>query len=167
MVSYPGTVNGNQTVTGNQTVNGNATVKGTLNVSPGAVVNIGTTNLYDNAGNLQTDDYFVAPNGQSNATWTAFGVDPKALAAGSAGGGLAVKEGSNARMGTLTLNGATPVVVANTSVTANTRIFLTPQLAGGTPAHFWVSGRSAGVSFTVTGTAGDTSTVAYLLVEPY
>lgn len=83
-----------------------------------------------------------------------------------AGRGLIVREGSNARMGTLTLTGATPVVVANTSVTASTRIFLTANAPGGTPGHFWVSARTAGTSFSVTGTAGDTSTVAYLLVEP-
>lgn len=88
------------------------------------------------------------------------------LAIGTAGRGLQVKEGANARMGTLVLTGATPVVVANTSVTANTRIFLTANAPGGTPGHFWVSARSAGTSFSVTGTAGDTSTVAYLLVEP-
>ena len=86
--------------------------------------------------------------------------------AGTAGKGLQVKEGTNARMGVLTLNGATPVVVSNTSVTANTRIFLTANASGGTPAHFWVSARSAGASFSVTGTAGDTSVVAWLLIEP-
>lgn len=83
-----------------------------------------------------------------------------------AGKGLKIKEGSNARMGTLTLNGATPVVVSNTSVTANTRIFLTHNTPGGTPAFCWVSARSASTSFSVTGTASDTSTVAYVLVEP-
>lgn len=161
MVSYP------NSIPAGATAQGNLTVKGTLKVTPGAVVEVGTTNLYDNAGNLQTDDYFVVPNGQANTTWTAFGGDPKALAAGSAGGGVAIKEGSNARSGTLTLNGATPVVVPNTSITATTRIQLTHNVPGGTPAFAWVSARSAGVSFSVTGTAGDTSTLAYFLVEPY
>lgn len=83
-----------------------------------------------------------------------------------AGRGMIIKEGANARSGTLTLTGATPVVVANTTVTANTRIYLTANAPGGTPGHFWVSARSAGVSFSVTGTAGDTSTLAYFMVEP-
>jgi hypothetical protein len=82
------------------------------------------------------------------------------------GRGLRVKEGTNARMGLITLTGATPVVVATTKVTANSRIFLTAQATGGTPAYHWVSTRTAGTSFSVTGTAGDTSTVAWLLVEP-
>lgn len=85
----------------------------------------------------------------------------------TAGKGLQLKEGSNARMGTLTLNGATPVVVANTSVTADTRIFLTAQAPGGTPSGiYYVSARTPATSFSVTSVALDTSTVAYLLIEP-
>lgn len=82
------------------------------------------------------------------------------------GKGLQVKTGSNARFGTLTLNGATPVVVNNTSITADTGIFLTVKTVGGTPAFSWVSARSAGVSFSVTGTASDTSVLNWFLVEP-
>jgi hypothetical protein len=89
------------------------------------------------------------------------------LAAGLAGKGPRVKEGTNAKMGTLTLNGATAVTVPTTAVTASSRIFLTIQAPGGTPAGVaYVSGRTAGTSFTVKGTAGDTSTVAWLIVEP-
>ena len=89
------------------------------------------------------------------------------LIANTAGKGLKVKEGSNARMGTLTLNGATPVVVATTVITAASRIFMTTQSAnGGTPTFCYVSARSAGVSFTVQGVALDTSIVAWLIVEP-
>lgn len=74
--------------------------------------------------------------------------------------------GTNRRSGTFTLNGATPVVVANTLVTANTHIFLGVHTSAGTPAFCRVSARSAGVSFSVTGTASDTSVMSYLLVEP-
>ena len=89
------------------------------------------------------------------------------LVAGLAGKGLRVKEGTNAKMGTLTLNGATAVTVATTAVTASSRIFLTVQAPGGTPAGVaYVAGRTAGTSFTVKGVAGDTSTVAWLIVEP-
>lgn len=89
------------------------------------------------------------------------------LVAGLAGKGLRVKEGTNAKMGTLTLNGATAVSVATTAVTATSRIFLTVQAPGGTPAGIaYVSARTAGTSFSVKGVAGDTSTVAWLIVEP-
>lgn len=81
------------------------------------------------------------------------------------GNGLYIKEGANATMGTLTLNGTTGVVVSTTKVTANSRIFLTHNVTGGTPGFCYVDTRSAGTSFTVKGTAGDTSTVAWLIVE--
>lgn len=115
---------------------------------------------------LATPGFFAMGSGQSGGDYSVFGNNAKSLKVGSAGGGLSVAEGSNARMGTLVLTGATPVVVANTSITATTRVFLTANTPGGTPGHFWVSARTAGTSFSVTGTAGDTSTVAYLLVEP-
>lgn len=82
------------------------------------------------------------------------------------GKGLYVKEGANATMGTLTLNGTTGVVVNTTKVTANSRILMTHNVTGGTPGFCYVDSRVAGTSFTVKGTAGDTSTVAWMIVEP-
>jgi Pectate lyase superfamily protein len=85
----------------------------------------------------------------------------------NAGTGLKIAEGSNAKQGTLTLNGTTAVVVSNTSVTANSRIFLTIQLGSGTVGSPYVSARTAGTSFSVKSTAaGDTSTCAYEIIEP-
>jgi hypothetical protein len=70
-------------------------------------------------------------------------------------------------MGTFTLAGSTGYTVATTAVTANSRIFLTIQAPGGTPGGIaFVSGRTAGTSFTVKGASGDSSTVAWLIVEP-
>ncbi len=81
-------------------------------------------------------------------------------------GSLSVAEGSNAKQGTATLVAGT-VTVANTSVTANSRIFLTSQVDGGTPGFLRVSARVAATSFTITSSNGaDTSTVAYLITEP-
>lgn len=84
------------------------------------------------------------------------------------GAGLQIKEGSNCRQGTATLNGTTPVVVSNTSVTSSSRIFLTNNAASGSgPGVPYVSTRSANNSFTIKSTvAGDTSTVAYFITEP-
>lgn len=86
----------------------------------------------------------------------------------TAGQGLAVKEGSNAKQGTATLAAGT-VTVSNTSVTANSRIFLTAQSSGasGTPGALRVSARTAGTSFTITSSSTtDTSLVAYQIFEP-
>lgn len=84
----------------------------------------------------------------------------------TAGSGLSVAEGSNAKQGTAVLSGGTKVV-SNTAVTANSRIFLTSQVDGGTPGWLRVSARTAGTSFTITSSSGtDTSTVAYFITEP-
>lgn len=84
----------------------------------------------------------------------------------SAGTGLRVAEGANAKQGTAVLVAGT-VTVADTSVTANSRILLTSQADGGSPGFLRVSARVAGTSFTITSSnAADTSTVAYEIFEP-
>lgn len=79
-----------------------------------------------------------------------------------------IKEGANAAMGLATLSGGT-VVVSNTLVTANSRIFLTAQSLGTitVPVGYAISARSAGTSFTIlSGNVADTSTIAWEIKEP-
>lgn len=86
----------------------------------------------------------------------------------TAGKGVRVKEGSNAKQGVATLVLGT-VVVANTSVTANSRIFLTVQSLGTVtvPSALAVSARTASTSFTILASdLTDTSVVAYEIFEP-
>lgn len=84
----------------------------------------------------------------------------------AAGSGLRVAEGANAKQGVATLAAGT-VVVANTSVTANSRIMLTINTPGGTPGFLTVSARTPGTSFTILSSSGtDTSVVAYQIFEP-
>jgi hypothetical protein len=120
----------------------------------------------ESAGNLKTDSFLVANgSGQSNGTWTVWGADKKALRAGSAGGGLSVAEGANARLGVATLAGGT-VTVANTSVTATSRVFLTRATAGGTLGQLSYT-LVAGTSLTINSSSGsETSTVNWMIVEP-
>lgn len=127
----------------------------------------GTTNVLDDtAGGVVFNGYaFLANQLEVVGNITS---DTGNIIAGAAGKGLNVAEGSNARMGTTTLNGATDVVVNTTAVTANSRILLTIQAQGaGTTGSPFVRTRTAGTSFTIRSTgAGDTSTVAWLIVEP-
>ncbi len=59
------------------------------------------------------------------------------------------------------------VVISSSIVTANSRIFLTSNVDGGTPGFLRVSTRTAGTSFTITSSNGsDTSTVAWIIFEP-
>lgn len=81
------------------------------------------------------------------------------------GKGLQVKTGTNAKIGTATLAAGT-VTVANTSVTANSRIFVTSNTDGGTPGWLRVSAKTVNTSFVITSSsATDTSTVAWIIVE--
>lgn len=81
------------------------------------------------------------------------------------GGGFTWEEGGGSRLGTATLVAGT-ATVANGSVTADSRIFLTAQVNGVTGA-LRVSARSVGVSFTITSSNGaDAGLVAWMIMEP-
>lgn len=109
-----------------------------------------------------TDRIGVSTGGTSRWEFIANGD----LASQVAGGGLRIKEGSNAKMGVATLVGGT-VTVSNTNITTSTRIFLTHQNSSGTPGFVIVSARNAGTDFTITSSSGtDTSDIAWLLIEP-
>lgn len=83
----------------------------------------------------------------------------------TAGKGLKVKSGANARIGTAVLVAGT-ITVNNTSITANTRILLTCLTPGGTPGFLRVSAVVNGTSFTIlSSNAADTSTVSWYLIE--
>ncbi|MFE7237177.1 hypothetical protein [Streptomyces sp. NPDC057580] len=129
--------------------NSSGTFGSTLKLAAAAQLTIGAdVNVYRQAANvLATDDDF---------------------AIAVVGKGLRVKEGTNAKMGTATLNGTTAVVVSTTAVTANSRIQLTIQTPNaGTAGSAYVSARTAGTSFSIKSTnAADVSTVAWMLVEP-
>jgi colanic acid biosynthesis protein WcaM len=82
----------------------------------------------------------------------------------TAGSGLRVAEGSNAKQGTATLAAGT-VTVFNTSVTATSRIFLTAQ-DNNTTGTVRVSARTAGTSFVITSSnSADTGVIAYEIFE--
>lgn len=69
--------------------------------------------------------------------------------------------------GTVTLNGASAVTVANTAVTANSLIIFTLKTVGGTvsPNAPNVKTITPGTGFTVAGTASDTSTYNYRIIS--
>jgi hypothetical protein len=87
------------------------------------------------------------------------------LAIVTAGRGVKIAEGTNAKMGTSVLVAGT-VTVATTAVTANSRIYLTPQITGGTAGFLNIGTITAGTSFVIhSSNAADTSTVAWLIVD--
>ncbi len=182
LVAASQSVSGNLDVTGDLSVGG--IIDSTGQIIAGDAVNVTRADSFENAftaqktgdavqrfkaladGQLQWGDGAVAPDTQLYRATAGILQTDSTLAFGTAGTGIRVKEGSNARMGVSTLIGGT-LVVANTSITANTRIFLTCQVPGGTPGFLRVSARSAGASFTILSSSGtDTSQVGWLLIEP-
>lgn len=88
------------------------------------------------------------------------------LTIATAGGGVRIKEGANARMGSATLVAGT-VTVNTTAVTANSRIFVMGQNSSGAHGELTISARVAGTSFTITSSsATDTRSVAWMIFEP-
>lgn len=77
---------------------------------------------------------------------------------------LSVSSGINQRAGNATLVGGT-LTVANTSVTANTLVMLSPKTVGGAIGTYTYT-LSAGASFTINSSSGtDTSVISYFLIE--
>lgn len=73
--------------------------------------------------------------------------------------------GSGSSVATVTLNGATPVTVADTAITANSIVIFTLKTVGGTVgAYPSIKTITAGTGFTVEGTSGDTSVYNYLVI---
>lgn len=82
------------------------------------------------------------------------------------GQGLKVAEGTNAKQGTATLVAGT-VTIANTSVTANSRIFVGYATPSANASACYCSSITAGTGFTVKSVNGaDTSKVAFQIFEP-
>lgn len=87
-----------------------------------------------------------------------------ALTFNSIGGGIKLAEGTNGRLGNDKLVAGT-VTVNNTSVTAKTRIFLSPSTTGGVQGSLSYT-ISAATSFTINSSnVADTSNINWLLVE--
>ena len=139
-------------------VGGNVNISagpGGNSTSPGAGGNI----IFQTGATTSVAEHFrVANSGEVYVTNGDFQVQ-------TLGYGLQIKHGANGKMGTATLSGGT-ATVSNTVVTANSYIFLTSQSDGGTPGFLRITAKTAGTSFVITSSnSGDTSTVAWLIVE--
>jgi hypothetical protein len=120
--------------------------------------NISRNYVISNTASLESGQLLVVdPAGDVTATGN--------IVSSTAGKGLQIKSGSNARIGTGTFV-AGSVGVLNTSITANTAIFLTTVIPGGTVGVPFVASKTIGTGFSVNSTSAlDTSTFDYLLIE--
>ena len=82
------------------------------------------------------------------------------------GGGIILKQGTNGKVGTFTLNGATPVAVGNTSIAITDAIVISLNTVGGTVGvQPHIPTITADTGFTVVGTASDTSVYNYAIIS--
>lgn len=156
------------------TVNG--TYNGSTSVITNAYLNTATvsnlTAVTENVSTVVATNAYVSTASISNLTTLSTLTTTNITSTGdisitTAGKGLVIKDNANGRVGIATLNGASPgsVVVANTTVTTNTLIFLTRY--GVNNSHpVCVSVITNGVSFNIQSPHnGDTDQVFWLLVE--
>ena len=154
-------------------VSGNLALQPSTSTAVVASANVGGTAAFD-AFRLTADGNMnVGAAGGGTArdtTWgrqgaAQFGTPDSDIVIGAVGKGLKLKEGTNARMGTATLV-AGLVTVNNTSITANTRVFIGCKTPLGTAGGLFLSGLTIGASFAIRSTSSaDTSVVSYLLIE--
>lgn len=105
----------------------------------------------------------TGPTGGAGATGP---TGPSPGSTGPAGStGPTGPSGPNGTAGTFVADGATPVSVSNSAVTANSAIIFTLKTIGGTVgAYPTIQTISAASGFTVAATAGDTSTYNYRII---
>ena len=155
----------NTTVIGSTSGTSTTTIKagsGNINLSGKTSANNDITatsgNISATSGSLSAGTTVTATLGNVTAT-------NGNLVAGTAGNGLVIRTGNNARIGLATLIGGT-ITIANTSYTANSRLFLTMVSPGGSPGFPYLGSSTPGVNFVIASTSGtDTSTYAWMLVE--
>lgn len=124
---------------------------------------IGTTAVNGSAATFLRSDGAPAFDGTIARTWSALQTFTGPIQVGSTGANT-----SNIRHGVITLVAGTATVNVS-SVTSNSRIFLTTEALGTitSPTSVSVTGRVPGTSFTITSAnVIDTSVVAWLIIEP-
>ena len=122
-------------------------------IFPGAT-SIVFRNNADSANNLTIADSGTITLGRASDLVFNVGLGTIALQESTAG---------TACSGTLTANGATPVVTATTCATTGSRIFTSRTSAETGTVNAWVSAISNGVSFSVTSEAADTGTYNWII----
>ncbi len=150
-------------------VTGELQITGSQNVLLGAIGDISCTSGAALSLDADTDVTLVSLTGNViiGADAGELRVIGPSLKIVTAGQGLEIAEGTNARMGLATLSGGT-VTVNTTAVTTTSRIFLTAQDSGtiATPAALEISARTANTSFTISSAdVADDRGVAWVIIN--
>lgn len=139
-------------------------------VKPALVMNASGTD-YGMVGNDSVGQFWALGHNNNPSAWGTsvlrWGVADVNVLIGqltinTIGKGLSIATGTNAKIGSGTLSVSGQVTIANTSVTANSSIFLTYTSAGGSTALSYNT-VVAGTSFNVNGTAS--ASFSYVIIE--
>lgn len=149
---------------------------GTFTTSTAATaISLASGNVFTGTGSNAAVGFTFTPKGTAGLTLTTGAITATNgnLVTGTAGNGLVIKSGANARIGQSTLVLGTKAV-ANTSVTANTRVFLSrSSKAASTAVGVLEAVINAGVGFTINSytpataavETNDVSVIDWMLVE--
>jgi hypothetical protein len=149
---------------------------GTFTTSTAATaISLASGNVFTGTGSNAAVGFTFTPKGTAGLTLTtgALTATNGNVVLGTAGNGLVIKSGANARIGQSTLVLGTKAV-ANTSVTANTRVLLSRSSKGASTAVGVLEGVvNAGVGFTINSytpataavETNDISVIDWVLVE--
>lgn len=167
--TFQGTDNftGNVTVAGTLAVAGATSLKATSQVGNSSQTGNSTrTGTLANTGAV-TITGVLTQAGNENITGT-LGVTTGGIDINTAGQGLRIKTGSNAKAGTFTANGTTPVTVATTAFIAGSTVAISLKTVGGTVGAIpHLATATAGTGFTVIGTASDTSVYNWSIIDQF
>ena len=153
---------------GNVTSTYIALTSGSYATTGASAITLSAGNTFSGTGADASIGFTFTPKGTGNLTLTTGN-----LILSAAGDGLVLTSGANARIGQATLVGGT-IAVANTSVTANTRIFITRSSVGASTALGLLEAfPTAGVGFTINSfdaalaglVVNDVSVIDWMLVE--
>lgn len=145
---------GQATVVGDVSLSNNLVFTGTSKKIVAGPTSLLIRNAADSVSNVTIADGGTVTLGAAADLVHSVGLSTMALQEAVAG---------TACMGTLTANGATPVVTSTTCATTGSRIFLSRTSAETGVVTAWVSAISNGVSFSITGEAGDTGTYNWII----
>lgn len=163
------------TTLGNVTSTYTTLTSGSYATTTANAITLASGNVFSGTGANASIGFTFTPKGSGGVTVTTGNITATNgnLVTGTAGNGLVLKSGANARIGQTTLVLGTKAV-ANTSVTANTRVFLTRTSAGASTALGVLEAViNAGVGFTINSytpatavvETNDVSVIDWVLVE--
>jgi hypothetical protein len=136
-------------------------------------VNVAGTDAFDRFRLLGSgSQQFGTGAGARDTTWgrqgtAQIGTSDSDVIVGLAGKTVKVQSGSNAKSGTVVANGTTAVTVTTTAITANSVVVFGLKTQAGTAATEapFMSAVTAGTSFQIKSSAGDTSTYNYVIFD--